>query len=173
MRRLKSTKQTSHPDKASLRRGIVVMAFSLMPLMIPVAIYASLVVVTDIEHQRSIGAETEYAAITYPVKGKTVQNSFTAKGVVKSVPDGYYAYISTGSDNLLWPKFAVAEGNWSMDMTATGEQGYQYNIVVMVVKQEGKNKIESWFKRGKESGKYPPLTEIADMHTLATVRVEK
>lgn len=163
-----NTEQTSD----ARRRGFTVAVFSLLPLLIPTIIYASLLAFSDIESRRSVGPETEHAEIRYPINGKLVPQNYTAQGSLRDIPEGYHAYLSTGSSDMYWPKIALKKGDWTLALTAKGASGFKYNLSIIAVNKAGKDRIDQWFITSKATGKYPPLKHFEGLQTLAAVRVE-
>lgn len=160
-------------DSDLKRRVLTVLFFSVFPLILPSIVYATIVIFSDLDSHRTVGSSTEHASISFPIKGKNVPSEFTATGTIKNIPDKYVVYISSGTDEHHWPKIKVGPGNWSLDMTAKGQPGYKYNLSIIAVTLSDSERVEQWFRNGKDTGKYPPMSDFKDLITLATIRVEK
>lgn len=162
--------ETRQKESAPLLYVAIVAVF---PIMLP-AVMAMVVNATlYIQSIGVIGADTRYASITYPSPGEKVQERFEARGTVKERPSDSYTFVSGTTGGLYWPKISVTDAEWAVDLTAPGALGYKFDLVVIAVSAEDKDRIEEWFKTGYATGNYPGLQGFSNLQTLAKVKIER
>lgn len=156
--------------QASTLYVLAVAAFPItLPAIIALFVYAS-VYISSIGN---IGAETRYAKITYPVAGTGVPERFKAYGIIKKRPPDTHLFLSSTTDKLYWPKIPVNSDTWEYELSAPGSPGYKFDLVVIAVSTEDKKRINEWFMQGRETGKYPGISQFSNLQTIAKVKVER
>jgi len=160
--------------KAKHKRGVAlyVLLCSLFPLIIPSLVSAAVFLLSDIDKHRTVKASTKYAVIEYPNRTHSVDEYFTAKGKLLKVESTQKVFLATSVDDMYWPKLDIThQKHWEINLTASGEAGYQYTIGIIAVDSKGASTIEQWFNRGEETGSYPPLQKLSGLKLLAQSKV--
>jgi hypothetical protein len=112
--------------------------------------------------------------IISPQENEYVEGVFNVKGTLEGIPDDHYVWVVIRVGNLSWPKepsISSKYSNWSIEISEGGNSGKRFSVALVIMNKEGNDKIEEWFKRGEQTGKYPGFETIPGSKTLSAVQL--
>lgn len=156
------------------KRGILLLSVSLFPVIITTLLFLLVVLIGNISFPDKIGTSTKFASITTPADKASILRKITIAGTISKTPENHSYYLVEHREKRYWPKYAlgIKEGKWSRQLSPRAKKGVYFTYQVVMVNEEGKQEMESWFKTARETGKYPGLPEINVEQVVAKIKVK-
>ncbi|MEZ5535954.1 MAG: hypothetical protein R3F02_10055 [Thiolinea sp.] len=158
-----------------IRRMLVVASAALFPIITSVLLTGLFYLLGDYRVIERVAAQTEFAAISYPQEGITVDEVFTARGVVTALPENTVAYLMVEREQRYWPKKYLGDthSSWAKEISEAKRENSRLRLVVLAMSDAGKQVIEQWYVTSKQTGKYPGITDIPGAEEIAQVEVKQ
>jgi len=154
-------------------RAFYVLAVALFPLVLTGFLTLLVFASGAVQRDDGIGHETKFARISYPTPEDRVSEKFEVSGSIDSIPASQVVYLVERVDGRFWPKkrLGASPTSFSRSQHASTGEGYKYTIELLSLDAGALKRIENWFETGKQTGKYPGISNTDGVTVLAKVRV--
>ena len=156
----------------SRSRGLLLVCVFVFPIAFTAILFFLITTVGGI-NLKVVEHKTEFANIETPINRSAVSKEFVISGSVDTPLLNHSYYLMERRNSVYWPKYDLGNkpAKWSKEVIHRAkDKGYAtYQVVMADLPLQ--SKINKWFKKAEETGKYPSIGKIEIETIVANIRV--